>query len=56
MQAKSLFKGIGIGLLAGSVLAACVLPVDKKRLMRTKAGRTFRAVGQAVEGVCDAFM
>jgi hypothetical protein len=56
MQAKSLVKGIGIGILAGSILTAAVIPMDKRRVMRSKAGRTLRAVGQAAEGICDAFM
>ena len=56
MQAKSLIKGIGIGIIAGSVLTAAVVPLDKKRMMRSKAGRTVRAIGQAVDGICGAFM
>jgi predicted small secreted protein len=56
MQTKSLIKGIGIGLVAGSILTAAVVPLDKKRIMRSKAGRTVRAIGQAVDGICGAFM
>ena len=56
MQSKTLVKGIGIGIVAGSLLTACVIPMDKKRIMRSRAGRTLRAVGQVVEGVYDTFM
>lgn len=55
MQAKALLKGIGIGMVAGSLLTAAVIPMDKKRVMRSKAGRAMRTMGQIVEGVCDAF-
>jgi hypothetical protein len=54
MQAKSLCKGIGIGLVAGSLLTAAVIPMDRKRIMRSKAGRTLRTVGQVVEGICGS--
>ena len=55
MQAKSLVKGIGIGIVAGSLLTAAVIPMDKKRVMRSKPGRALRTMGQVVEGICDAF-
>ncbi|MDR1669089.1 MAG: hypothetical protein LBR76_03950 [Oscillospiraceae bacterium] len=55
MQAKSLMKGIGIGILAGSVITAAVIPVDKKRIARSKAGRALRAAGQVVEGIVETF-
>ncbi|MCL2004287.1 MAG: hypothetical protein FWG72_09845 [Oscillospiraceae bacterium] len=54
MQAKSLMKGIGIGVIAGSLLTAAVLPIDKKRVSRSKAGRSLRTVGQVVEGICNS--
>ena len=56
MQGKSLVKGIGIGMAAGALLTAAMVPMDKKRLSRTKAGRALRTAGQVVEGICDAFM
>ena len=56
MQGKSLMKGIGIGIIAGSILTAAVIPMDKKRVMRSKTGRTLRSVGSFIEGVSDAFM
>jgi predicted small secreted protein len=55
MKARSFMKGIGIGVAAGALLTAAVVPMDKKRLMRSKAGRTIRSVGTFVEGVRDAF-
>jgi hypothetical protein len=54
MQSKSLFRGVGIGLVAGALLTAAVIPVDKRRVSRSKAGRTLRTVGQVIEGVCDS--
>jgi predicted small secreted protein len=54
MQAKALMKGIGIGIVAGSLVTAAIIPMDRKRLARTKAGRTLRSVGQVVEGICDS--
>ncbi|MDR0294553.1 MAG: hypothetical protein LBH95_10450 [Oscillospiraceae bacterium] len=56
MQAKSLVKGIGIGILAGSLLTAAVIPMDKKRMMHSKMGKALRTAGQVVEGMCEAFM
>ncbi|MDR1692679.1 MAG: hypothetical protein LBR72_04915 [Oscillospiraceae bacterium] len=55
MQAKTLIKGIGIGILAGSVITAAIVPVDKRRIAHTKAGRAFRAVGQVVGNLYDVF-
>ena len=56
MQSKPLLKGIGIGLAVGTLLTAAVIPMDKKRVARSKAGRTLRTVGQVIEGVCDSIM
>jgi predicted small secreted protein len=56
MQAKSLVKGIGIGIVAGSLLTAAVIPMDKKRATRSKAGRTLRTVGQVIDGLSASLM
>jgi hypothetical protein len=55
MQAKSLVKGICIGIVAGSVLTAAAVPLDKKRLSRSKTGRALRAAGHVLEGISDSF-
>jgi len=55
MKATTFLKGIGFGLVAGAVVTATVMPIDKKRLMRTKAGRVVRNIGNAMETVTDSF-
>jgi hypothetical protein len=50
---KALCKGIGIGFIVGSAVTAAMIPMDKKRLARTKAGRALRCVNDAVEGIGD---
>lgn len=54
MKIKSFCKGVGIGFIAGSVVAAAMIPMDKKRAARTKTGRCLRTVGEVVEGISDA--
>ena len=54
MKSSSLIKGVGIGLVAGSVLtAAAIIPQGGKRA-KSKTNRLLRTVGQVVEGVSDA--
>ena len=50
---KSLVKGIGIGIVAGSLIAAAVIPMDKKAHHRKN--HALKRIGHVVEGICDAF-
>jgi len=55
MQTKSWIKGIGIGVVAGSILTAAIIPMDKRKFAHSKTGRALRTVGHIVEGVCETF-
>ena len=55
MKTMTLFKSVGLGMVAGAIVTAAVMPIDKKRLMRSKAGRLVRNIGNAVETVADSF-
>lgn len=55
MKTFGMLKGIGLGMVAGAVVTAAVMPIDKKRLMRSKAGRIVRNIGNAMESVTDNF-
>ena len=49
-------KGMGMGLVAGVLVTAMALPMDKKRVMRSGAGKTIKAIGRVAEGLSSAFM
>ena len=55
MQGKTFAKGVGIGVIAGSLLTAAMIPMDKKRVMCKKPNRALKTMGQVVGGICDAF-
>lgn len=56
MRTRMLLKGIGLGVLAGTVITAAIIPMDKKRIMRSKAGKALKTISHVVDGVTDAFM
>ncbi|MDR0381602.1 MAG: hypothetical protein LBH86_06375 [Oscillospiraceae bacterium] len=49
MQTSGFLKGIGVGVAVGAAVATALVPVDRKRIFRSRAGRTLRAIGHAVE-------
>ncbi len=51
MRGNSMIKGVGVGLLAGIVLTATVMPMDRKKIMRSGAGKTIKAIGHVIEGM-----
>lgn len=51
MQMNSMLKGLGIGVIAGAVLTAAVVPMDARRLRRSKPMKAIRALGHMVEGI-----
>lgn len=57
MQTKMLVKGIGLGIVAGALVAAAVVPWEHshKRQLRSKANNMFKTLGHVVDNVTDAF-
>jgi predicted small secreted protein len=55
MNVNMLVKGIGLGMVAGVVVTAVMLPVDRKKLSRTGAGKTIKAIGNVVDNLADSF-
>ncbi len=51
----SLIRGIGLGMIAGAAVTAAVMPVDKRRFMRSRAGRVVKNIGQAAQSITDTF-
>jgi len=51
MNRTGLVKGIGLGMVAGMVITACVMPIDRKRVMRSGAGKTIKAIGHMMENI-----
>jgi hypothetical protein len=51
---QGFFKGIGMGMVAGAILTAAVLPVDKRKVMRSPVGRTMKKIGNVCGSIHDA--
>ena len=51
MNGNGLIKGIGLGMVAGIVITACVVPMDRRKIMRSGAGKTIRAIGHVMENI-----
>lgn len=51
---NSFIKGMSIGIVAGTAMAMMISPPDKKKIMRSGAGRAIKAVGDIVETITDA--
>ncbi|MCL2081418.1 MAG: hypothetical protein FWH16_04890 [Oscillospiraceae bacterium] len=49
------FKGVGMGVIAGAMITMSVVPVDRRRMMRSPMGRKVSAVCDFCEGIKDAF-
>ena len=56
MRTRMLIKGIGLGVLAGTVIAAAVIPSEKKCATRSRAGKVMKTLEHVVEGIGNAFM
>lgn len=54
LQMNSFIKGMSIGIVAGTAMAMMISPPDKKKIMRSGAGRAIKAVGDIVETITDA--
>ena len=55
MKASMLFKGVGLGMIAGATIAATVMPIDKRRFMRSKVGRVVKGIGNAAHNIGENF-
>ena len=55
MQMKAMMKGIGVGVIAGAILTAAVVPVDTRRLRRSKPVKALKTIGQMMEGITETF-
>ena len=49
MHGVAFLKGMGVGLVVGATVTGLVAPMDKKKMMKGGAGRTLKAIGEAVE-------
>lgn len=56
MMNNGFLRGMGMGLIAGALVTAAVIPIDKKKVMRSGAGKTIKAISHVVEGLSDTFM
>jgi len=55
MNRQDLTKGIGLGILAGAVAGALIMP-KKKSSMKRAAGKAMKTVGQVMESLSDDMM
>ena len=55
MQMKTLMKGLGLGMIAGAFLATAVVPIDSRKLRRSKPAKAIRAIGHVMEGITESF-
>jgi len=44
-------KGVGIGMVVGAAVTVAFAPMDKRKIMRSKPGRTIRAIGHLLENL-----
>ena len=51
----TLLKGLGLGVVAGVLLTVSVVPMDRKRIMRSGTGKAIKAIGHVVEGISGGF-
>ncbi len=51
MQGKAFLKGMGIGLAVGATVTAVIAPIDKKKVMKSGAGKAIRAIGEVMEHI-----
>lgn len=49
------FKGVGMGMVAGVAITMAVVPVDRRRMMKSPVGKTMKTVCGVYEGIKDAF-
>jgi hypothetical protein len=49
------FRGVGMGVVAGAVLTMAVVPVDKRRMMKSPVGRTMKTVCNMYDSMRDGF-
>jgi gas vesicle protein len=55
MKMKTMMKGLGLGIIAGAFITAAIVPIDARRLRRSKPAKAIRAIGQVVEGITESF-
>ncbi len=53
MTRHGFMRGMGLGMAAGAVLAASLVP-RKKTSLKKAAGKAIKSVGEAVENISDA--
>ncbi len=51
MRGNVFLKGMGLGVAVGVAAAAAIIPVDKKKMMKSGAGKAIKAIGEAVETI-----
>lgn len=49
------FKGMGMGIVAGAAITMALVPVDKRRMMKSPVGKTMKTICNVYEGIQDAF-
>ncbi len=52
---RGFMKGMGMGVMVGAALTMVMVPLDKKKIMKSNVGRTIRSVGSMMETLQDAF-
>lgn len=55
LKTTALIKGVGIGIIAGTAITASVLPIDKRRFARSKAGRACRSISSTAQNFVENF-
>ncbi|MCL2085101.1 MAG: hypothetical protein FWH06_07585 [Oscillospiraceae bacterium] len=48
-------KGVCVGMMTGVALTMTVAPLDKKRIMRSPVGKTFKTCKSVINDIHDAF-
>ncbi|MCL1820343.1 MAG: hypothetical protein FWG36_06785 [Oscillospiraceae bacterium] len=48
-------KGVGIGMAAGAAITMAVVPVDKRRMMKSPMGKSYKTICGMCDSIRDAF-
>lgn len=54
-EMQGFLKGMGMGIVAGAMITMAVVPMDKKRVMRSPMGKTIKTIGNVCGSIHDAF-
>lgn len=56
MNTHLFIKGVGIGVVAGAMITAAVIPMDRRKFMHSGAGKKIKTMTKLFNNVCDTFM